>query len=84
MEIRNLRRQRGAGSLVALFDLEATPDITINDWQLRDTKNGMRAYPPSPRYGRPCVFLKPELFSQIGRAAADAFQEGNAHDRTGS
>lgn len=81
MNILNLRRVPGAGTLVALFDLEATPEITINDWQLRRTQKGLRAFPPSPRSGRPCVFLKPELYAAIGRAAAQTFEGGNAqHD----
>ena len=81
MQIRNLRRSPGAGTLVALFDLEATPAITITDWQLRRTPKGLRAYPPSPRGGRPCVLLQPTLYSEIGRAAAALFEGGNAHDR---
>jgi len=83
MQIQNLRRMPGAGTLVALFDLEATPEITINDWQLRRTQKGLRAFPPSPRSGRPCVFLKPALYTEIGRAAAAMYEGGNArHDRT--
>lgn len=78
MEIRNLRRQAGAGRLVALFDLELSPEVIINDWQLRDTPKGLRSYPPSPRTGRPCVFLAPALFSQIGHLATSAYQGGNA------
>lgn len=82
MNIQNLRRTPGAGSLVATFDLQATPEITLNDWQLRRTPKGFRAYPPAPRNGRPAVLVEPSTFSTIGRMAADAFTEGNAHDAT--
>lgn len=84
MKIINLRRSPGAGSLVALFDLQATPEITLNDWQLRATKNGLRAFPPSPRNGRPTASIEPRLFSEIGRMAASAFEGGNAYGRTNS
>ena len=80
MRILNLRRQSGAGSLVALFDLQATPEITLNDWQLRSTPKGYRAFPPSPRSGRSTAQVAPATFSLIGRLAAAAFLEGNAHD----
>lgn len=80
MQITNLRRTAGAGSLIALFDLEVTPEIKLLDWQLRQTGKGLRAYPPSPRNGRPAASLAPALFSEIGRLAASAYQEGNAHN----
>ena len=78
MRVLNLRRHPGAGSLVALFDLEATPEITLNDWQLRSTKMGLRAFPPSPRHGRSTANIAPHVFTKIGRLAAAAFLEGNA------
>ena len=81
MRILNLRRIRGAGTLVAVFDLEASAAFTIVDWQLRQTPKGLRAYPPSPRNGRPAVRVEPNSFSEIGRLAAEAFSnEGNAHE----
>lgn len=83
MNITNLRPIRDAGTLVALFDLEVSPEIKLLDWQLRQTKNGLRAYPPSPRNGRPSASLAPALFSEIGRMAATAFERGNAqYDRS--
>ena len=81
MRILNLRRIRGAGTLVAVFDLEATPEFVLNDWQLRLTPKGLRAYPPAPRNGRSIASVEPRTFSNIGRLAAAAFSEGNApHD----
>lgn len=79
MRVLNLRRQPGAGSLVALFDLEATPEITLNDWQLRATQKGLRAFPPSPRHGRSTASVDPHVFTQIGRLAAESYEGGNAH-----
>jgi hypothetical protein len=78
MRVLNLRRQPGAGSLVALFDLEATPEITLNDWQLRATQKGLRAFPPSPRHGRSTASVDPHVFTEIGRMASAAFEVGNA------
>lgn len=78
MKITNLRRQYGAGSLVALFDLEATPEIQLNDWQLRHTSSGMRAFPPSPRHGRSTATVAPDLFAEISRMAATEFKGGSA------
>lgn len=80
MRILNLRRTSGAGSLVATFDLEATPEITLNDWQLRRTPKGLRVFPPSPRSGRSSAHVAPRLFSEIGRLAAASFKEGNVPD----
>ena len=77
MEILNLRRFSGTGSLVATFDLMATPEITLNDWQLRRTPKGLRVFPPSPRSGRSSAQVAPRLFSQIGRLAAASYQEGD-------
>jgi hypothetical protein len=77
MKISNLRRTRGVGSLVALFDLEATPEIKLLDWQLRRTPKGLRVFPPSPRSGRSSAQVEPRTFSEIGRLAATAFTEGN-------
>lgn len=83
MRIINLRRTSGAGSLVATFDLEATPEITLLDWQLRRTPKGLRVFPPSPRSGRSSAQVEPRTFSEIGRLAAAAFTEGNdPHDQT--
>ncbi|MHA6297857.1 hypothetical protein [Devosia sp. CAU 1758] len=82
MRILNLRRFSDAGSLVAIFDLEATPEITLNDWQLRRTPKGFRAFPPSPRHGRSTAQVAPLTFTEIGRLAAAAFEmEGSAHER---
>lgn len=77
MRIMNLRRTSGVGSLVATFDLEATPEIILNDWQLRQTPKGLRVFPPSPRSGRSSAKVAPRLFSEIGRLAAASFQEGD-------
>lgn len=78
MKILNLRRHSGEGSLVALFDLVISPEFTLNDWQLRRTPKGLRAFPPSPRSGRPLAIVASYAFAQIGRLAATAFQEGKA------
>jgi len=80
MNIQNLRRISGAGTLVATFDLQATPDIILNDWQLRQTRNGLRAFPPSPRNGRPAALIAAETFAEIGRLARTVFEGGNAHN----
>jgi hypothetical protein len=80
MRILNLRRQSGGGTLVALFDLQATPEITLNDWQLRQTPKGLRAFPPSPRSGRSTAQVAPHTFTMIGRLASEAFMEGSARD----
>jgi len=82
MRIANLRRKSGAGSLVATFDLEATPEITLLDWQLRLTPKGLRVFPPSPRSGRSSARVEPRTFSEIGRLAAAVFTGGNdPHDQ---
>jgi hypothetical protein len=80
MEVSNLRRQRDAGTLVALFDLEVTPDVTLLDCQLRDTPKGLRAFPPPGRGGRWTAQIEPGAYSQIGRSAATVFldMEGTA------
>lgn len=83
MNIQNLRRISGAGTLVATFDLQATPEITLNDWQLRQTRNGLRAFPPSPRNGRPAALIAADTFAEIGLMARTVFEGGNAqHDAT--
>ena len=83
MNILNLRRTRGAGSLVALFDLQATPEITLLDWQLRSTPNGLRAFPPSPRHGRSTARVEPTAFAQIGRLATSFYEGGSVpNDRS--
>ncbi|MGV8955856.1 MAG: hypothetical protein ACOH2M_32485 [Cypionkella sp.] len=76
MEILNLRRTRGAGTLVATFDLQATPEIMLRDWQLRDTKKGLRAFPPPDKNGRSPFTVAPTMFSTIGQLAAAMFREG--------
>ncbi|UYQ70663.1 hypothetical protein OF122_11315 [Pelagibacterium flavum] len=80
MEVKNLRPIRDAGTLVATFDLQATPEITLIDWQLRRTKSGLRAFPPSPRHGRASARVEPATFEQIARLAAAAYQEGSARN----
>lgn len=83
MRILNLRRSSGAGSLVATFDLEATPEITLLDWQLRSTPKGLRVFPPSPRSGRSSAQVEARTFSEIGRLAAATYKEGDVpHDQT--
>jgi hypothetical protein len=80
MEVSNLRRQRDAGTLVALFDLAVTPDVTLLDCQLRDTPKGLRAFPPPGRGGRWTAQIDPRAYARVGRAAAAAFMEGIAPD----
>ena len=78
MEVSNLRRQRDAGTLVALFDLEVTPDVTLLDCQLRDTPKGLRAFPPPGRGGRWTAQIEPRAYARIGRAASAIYMEGSA------
>lgn len=66
MNIVNLRRQSGAGNVLARFDIEVTPEIKLLDWAL---KKGGRVFPPSTRYGPPAAFITPELASEIARLA---------------
>ncbi len=76
MEIRNLRRIAGAGSVLARFDIELSPQVKLLDWTL---KRGGRVFPPSPRHGTPAAVLAPELIAEITRLA----MEGVGHyDRT--
>lgn len=68
MKILNLRRQSGAGSVLARFDIEVTPEIKLLDWTL---KRGGRVFPPSPRQGQPAAYLAPSLIAEISRLALE-------------
>lgn len=68
MEIHNLRPIRDAGSVLARFDIEVTPEIKLLDWTL---KRGGRVFPPSPRHGLPAAVLAPELIAEITRLAME-------------
>lgn len=77
MQILNLRPS-GAGSLLALFDLAATREITLHDWQLRQTANGLRVFPPSPRSGRSSATVSWHTIQEIRDLAAAAYRKGDA------
>lgn len=77
MQITNLRPV-GAGSTLARFDIEVTPEIKLLDWTL---KTGGRVFPPSPRYGNPAARVSPKIMAQITELAVEACKGGVArHD----
>ncbi|RDE10353.1 hypothetical protein [Pelagibacterium lacus] len=76
MQITNLRPVEGAGSVLARFDIEVTPEIKLLDWSL---KKGGRVFPPSPRHGSPAAHLAPTLIAEITRLAMEGVRQ---HDRT--
>ncbi|MBK1793544.1 hypothetical protein JHL21_03435 [Devosia sp. WQ 349] len=79
MEVFNLRHF-GAGNLVARFDVSVAPGVTLRDWQLRRTSNGLRVFPPKDDNGRGNVTLSSEIIANI-RCAATGIVEGVAqHD----
>ncbi len=75
MRISNLRPS-GAGSILAHFDIEVTPEIKLLNWTL---KAGGRVFPPSPRQGAPAAFLAPNLIAEISRLALEGVR---LNDRT--
>ncbi|GGA47341.1 hypothetical protein [Pelagibacterium lentulum] len=68
MQIQNLRPMTGAGSALARFDIELSPQVKLLDWTL---KRGGRVFPPSPRNGSPAAVLAPELIAEITRLALE-------------
>lgn len=68
MKITNLRPVEGAGSALARFDIEVTPEIKLLNWTL---KRGGRVFPPSPRQGQPAAYLAPSLIAEISRLALE-------------
>lgn len=81
MKITNMRRISGGGTLVALFDLEVTPEVTLIDWQLRLTPKGLRAFPTASRGARWSAQVAPHALSRIGQQAGAMYEEGSApHD----
>ena len=76
MNIINLRRVDGAGSVVARFDIELSPQVKLLDWTL---KTGGRVFPPSPRHGTPAAVLAPELIAEITRLAMEGVGLADRH-----
>jgi hypothetical protein len=77
MRVLNLRPMTGAGSVVARFDLELTPDVTLLAMLLKHTAAGYRAFPANAA-GRGTASLSPTLAAQITAAARRAM-EGERH-----
>lgn len=74
-------RPRATGQIPVLFDIEISPDIRLQDWQLRRTTSGaLRAYATRGRLGRPGAVLSDTAFNEVTRLATEICQEGNAPD----
>lgn len=82
MKISNLR-QSGAGSHLARFDIEMSPQLKLLDWTLKRNAAGqLRAFPPSPRQGTPAAWVDPVLAAEIVTLAANFLKGGDRpHDR---
>lgn len=78
MEITNLRPSGGG----MMFDVHVTPDVILRDWQIKRTKTGLRAVPPSVRHGRTPVWLAPSLLEDIVRLVRDTTEGDAPNDRS--
>lgn len=76
MKITNLRPVSGAGSVLARFDIDLSPQVKLLDWTL---KRGGRVFPPSPRHGTPAAVLAPELIAEITRIALEGVRLADRH-----
>ncbi|MHA6731087.1 hypothetical protein [Devosia sp. A369] len=79
MQILNLRPM-GAGSVLARFHIEVTPEIKLLEWTLKTGRDGRgRVFPPSPRHGAPAAVLAPNLIEEITLLAMEGVR---LNDRT--
>lgn len=77
MKILSIRPETGAGSTIARFDVQVTPEIRLYNCKLVQGTRGRRVYAANA-FGSSSATFAPALAEEIVRAASAAFDEQNA------
>lgn len=82
MKIISIRPTASGGTgVLAVFDVELTPDVRVLDVVLHRNRVGQRRVWPPKNGDRRVITFSPELSQSIGDAAEAAMKEAEAHAR---